>query len=401
MGHIIKGVKIVKETKGEVNEGGYASWPRILEINTNNGLFKTPTKIVTSQELNSKAYLGSEIDLPGEISLIDKGSLNYDKLNSLMQDNKKVETFIRDSKKHRRRMYHFQLRMLYLYPSVRPTFRINRDGTKEKIPSGIDYFNERENKISQFIDLLKEIADKTEIETVVIPALTHKADLQKKIFDYAINAIDKGTFKEVIPVIDLNEKTTSVERLVDALLKEHVDTGLIKAIGVKNSFADSSTTTRALISNKLVDKEVFVPIFSIDKCTHDRVSGINKQSVFFGDAFAPRFVPGYKNEDQTEYEPSFMDTKTLKVMEGINNGPDSFSSQIINELRAKFGIDYDNIHDDIQRFIENSNARENITKISAIARLHYAIFAQEEILKLRSMIPNNYTKYKLERVLLY
>ena len=405
MGRIIQRVKIVKNSKNNGLDEENITWPRVLEIQTANSTFSTPSKIVTSQDLNSKAYLGMELDIPGSISLLDRWPYKFDRLNNIMNEPSSTGNFNRELRKHRRIMNHFPLRIMYVHPTIKDSKLKNKDGTQRIDKNGRTYFNNNEQKCLTFIDFLKEVSSNTQFEIVGVPTLTENINIQKKVFKNAIELVDNGALEEIIPILDMRQSPKEIENLLDYLLSEYCSTGLIKSIGFHNTFSGNFASTRAIISRKMLNEEIFVPILSVSKSylrTH--ISGINKQSTFFGDAFAPEFKHGFNSDDQKKevYKPYFLRSDTLEMTRLLSDGPDSSVSILENEISDIFGTDYSEIERIIQLHQDGVSSKKLDSEMSAIARLHYAIYCEKELTKMRTKVrENKFEEYKKEKLKLF
>ncbi len=306
--------------------------------------------------------------------------------------------------------------MMHIYPSVSdyPKKDKNGDPVKDQngkqifIKSGLTYLANDEQRCLKFIDLLKEILNKTQFDIMAVPTLTNDTIIQKKLFKSAIESIDLGTINEAIPVLNMKQAPQKIESMLDYLLSEYVSTGLIKGIAFQNSFSDSAVGTRALIGRKLLNEEIFIPILSIRKYyPRNKISGINKQAIYFGDSFAPNFIRGYKikeeeNVPEEAYEPYFLRSDTLEMIKAFPNGPESVISSLISEFKNIFPSDSAEIDRIIQSHTEHANLKEINGSMSAIARVHYAIYSEKALINMKNRIlKNEFDEYKKENVKLF
>ncbi len=392
MGAIIQRVKFnEKYDEGDLkSKRGF--WPRVLDVYTADSHFSTPTGMVTSQVLNAKGGLGFELDIPGKIALYTTFGLNNKRISRLMSSGNYVATKVRDMKMHRRKVNDMPLRIMYLYPS----------SSGEN--AGINFFKDRLDNQEAFLELLKNISEYTSYEALAVPVLSYKLDEQIRVLENAANALESGRLKEIIPVIDLREKVGALKAFINEILDKFFETGLIKAVGIRNSSAVETLPADTVTSQLLSNKEILTMVFGIKKTTNG-FSGIHSQSLRFGDAFANLVRPFFKSNSQNtnEYEPEFLDTQDLRMAKMLldpNGG--HFYAVLKEELKNMFDQDYSLAETIIQKFIDNPTNKEVVVSVSDISKIHSWIYGELEFYKLREKLLNgSYNEYIRERREIY
>lgn len=367
------------------SDNNYGAWPRILNIRAGNSSFSTPTNMVTSQILNAKADLKLEVPIPGNIALYTNLALNVDHLSKYLNSNEYVNTKIRDMRMHRRRVNNFPIRIMYIYPET-PDFSI---------------FKGHPDIQHQFLELLKNVSNGSEYEVLAIPFLSNDIREQLNLLQIAAHSVEYGDLKEIVPVLDVSLPPPKITSLLEEILDKYHDTGLIKAIAIQNSFDVQYSASRAYIAQKLYDKELLTLVFRVEK-TYKGFSGINAQSLRFGDSFANRVVnpPNNKNSDQNKYDPSFLDNTSLKfkkILTGASNDRDYI--KIRNELNQFLGEDFNNYAERIlQNYIENPIGRREIQNVGELSKVHYSISLEKEFARLKTrMLNGSYSEYVEDR----
>lgn len=408
MGRIIQRVKIESPKSIEYFDDKLSKesesdifWPRITRYSTVRGEYSTPSRIVTSQIASARSRLGVEIKMGGDIGLIDRGGLSAERIERLFNTKNAAPVYIRELKKHRRKFTHNALKILYVYPSRTDTYI---KGTKIRKDSGRRLLGDNQKISMRFLEMIKEFYLKSGAEILAVPTVSNDLNLQKTVFRSAINSVDLGEVLEIIPTIDMNLSPVVVEKLLEFLLDNYVNTGLIKSIGFHNSFSSTSAAARAIISQELVDKDVLVPIFAINRTDRDSiVSGIHRQSMRFGDAFGSRYIRYYPQEESEEleeeepYEPNFFNNSNRNIEKILNNGKDVDAQNLLSELRHIFVNDRAFIESIIQRFIDSPD-EDAVKMVSAVSKVHEHVFSEIELSHLkRRLREGDLSKYIEER----
>ena len=398
MGRIIQGVKIkqsVFETEGS-NDGTY--WPRIVEVRTNRGNFLTPSGIITSQILSAKSRIGIEAELAGNISLLERKQLNYDDIKTLMDSNEAAVTYTREARKHLRKMSYYQLQIMYVHPSIKDYKKTDKEGNQRDVLAGIKYF-ENDTRSNRFTNLLTEIANFSGYKALAIPTLSYDTDVQMGIIRNAVNSFESGALNEIIPVIHMNQEPRRVEKLLTSIIENYCETGIVSAIAFQNSFS-GAIASRARISEIMANRDILVHIFSVYR-NYGGYSGIHKQSILFGDVFAPEFVPGHPpknlNTEDDLYSPPYLNIDSLEIGKLAN---ESDISKLVSEFLNVSPGDEELIYNLLYELRTQPSLKKNI--LPALSRVHEAIFSQREFSNLRNGIRNNrFTDYKIKREKLF
>lgn len=415
MGRIIQRVTIEENNDGEQsNYGQFIDkahnefyWPRILHWTTSQGTFTSPSRIITSQALSAQARLGMHLSNSAEIGLIDRGGLNSQRITGLLSTKSSAQRYILEVSKHRRRLTNQALKILYIYPTRSDTYSKK---TKIRNDSGRRLLNNNESLSIRFFELIKEIYTKSQSQTLAIPTLSGNFNIQRKIISSGIRALELGDVAEVIPTIDMTLHPIVIDNTLKFIIENYVETDIVKAIALHNSFSNNSSASRAILSQTLVDKHILSLIFSVNRTDQDsEVSGIHRQSTRFGDAFASRFVrylpPDDSQEDDLDeepYEPKFFNTSKRNIIQILGNGSDNDSYRLNNELSTAFPKDKYLLNSVIQNFLDNPEDENALQDVSALSKLHEQVFSEKEFAYLKLKLKNGkLAEYRQERPELY
>jgi len=393
MGRIIQGVKIKQsafESRG-LNDGIY--WPRIVEVKTDKGYFQTPSRIITSQTLSAKSRIGVEAELSGNISLLERKKLNYDNVKRLIDRNEMAENYAREAKKHLRKMSHYQIKVMYFQPSTKNYMKKDPAGNKHEVLPGIKYFDNK-SKIDIFLNILTEIANNSGYKTLAIPTLSYNVDIQIGAIGKAVNDFESGKLQEIIPVIYMDQDPEDVEKLLNSIIENYCDTGIVSAIGFHNSFS-GAIASRARIGQIMENKNILTLILSVRR-NFMGYSGIHKQSTIFGDSFAPEFVTAYGHENtdtDDDYYPPYLNIDSLEIGKLTN---ESDIDKLVSEFLSISPEDEELVKNLLYEIRAQPSLKKNI--LPALSKVHETIFSQREFANLRNGIKSDkFADYKVKR----
>jgi len=375
----VKSIKI----KSIDEKSQYFHPSRTVEIRTNEGRVLTPNRASTIYEFNQKIAIPAITPIDNPISMSVK-KMNKNKLELFLKENGLYKNWYRRLIESDEMMRYSILRAHIIQPTTSQIVIKNADGSKNVVPSGIEFLANNPNLQERFVRLIIKMQIDADLDVISIPFLNFPLSEYKRFVTLITKQLHSMN-KEPLFVFDLQyqKRGDKFEEAMNFFIKQSE----IRLLAFANRSFNTAPISYDILSQYVHSDIVFLS-FEVDR-SDSRYDSISKMHYFpfiGNDVYSvktPRFIPDpNKPKFERKLEQiKFFNPKNLLIEN--SNVRLSKPAQILDEIHESSDKWLKTILNNVN---EASSNQDKISVVNALSKIHELKSSTEEFTEVQKRI---------------